>query len=79
MGAWDGKQKDGLFSQSNFGIVTKLTMWLMPCPDYLQLIFYKLNSGRKFRGLWERSEMLGYEWFGKAGPHGIQWLRRSLL
>ncbi len=48
-----GPSIDGLFSQSNFGIVTKLTMWLMPCPDYLQLIFYKVNSQEKIPGLME--------------------------
>lgn len=26
----------GLFTQSNLGIVTKMTMWLMPIPEYLQ-------------------------------------------
>jgi 4-cresol dehydrogenase (hydroxylating) flavoprotein subunit len=46
-----GPSIDGLFSQSNFGIVTKLTMWLMPCPEYLQLIFYKNNSQEKMQGL----------------------------
>ena len=27
----------GLFTQSNLGIVTKMTMWLMPIPEYLQV------------------------------------------
>lgn len=39
-----GPALDGLFSQSNFGIITKMTMWLMPIPDYLTLVFYKIND-----------------------------------
>jgi len=46
-----GPSIDGIFSQSNYGIVTKLTMWLMPCPEYLQLIFYKCNNLEKIPGL----------------------------
>lgn len=42
-----GPSLDGLFSQSNFGVVTKLTVWLMPCPELLQLVFYKINDSAK--------------------------------
>lgn len=31
-----GPALDGLFTQSNFGIVTKMGIWLMPKPQYLQ-------------------------------------------
>lgn len=37
-----GPSLDGLFSQSNLGIVTKMTMWLMPIPNNFQLLFYKV-------------------------------------
>jgi 4-cresol dehydrogenase (hydroxylating) len=43
-----GPYTDGLFTQSNLGIVTELTLWLMPCPDYFQLLFYKINDPNKF-------------------------------
>lgn len=32
-----GPAIDGLFTQSNLGIVTQLTLWLMPRPKYLQI------------------------------------------
>jgi 4-cresol dehydrogenase (hydroxylating) flavoprotein subunit len=31
-----GPYFDGIFTQSNLGIVTKMTMWLMPIPEYFQ-------------------------------------------
>ncbi|HVX65184.1 MAG TPA: FAD-binding oxidoreductase [Bryobacteraceae bacterium] len=31
-----GPVLDGLFSQSNLGIVTRMTVWLMPAPEYFQ-------------------------------------------
>jgi 4-cresol dehydrogenase (hydroxylating) flavoprotein subunit len=34
---------DGLFSQSNLGIVTRMTMWLMPAPEYVQAFFFKVD------------------------------------
>ncbi|RYE14549.1 MAG: FAD-binding oxidoreductase, partial [Rickettsiales bacterium] len=39
-----GPSLDGLFSQSNFGIVTKMTIWLMPIPQNFQLLFYKIKD-----------------------------------
>ena len=35
-----GPSLDGLFSQSNFGIVTRMTIWLMPAPEYFQAYYY---------------------------------------
>ncbi len=37
-----GAVLDGLFTQSNFGIVTQLTMWLMPAPEYFQAFYFSL-------------------------------------
>ena len=36
-----GPSLDGLFSQSNFGIVTEMTIWLMPEPEYFQAFFFQ--------------------------------------
>lgn len=36
-----GPSIDGLFSQSNFGIVTRLTVWLMPAPEHFQAYFFR--------------------------------------
>jgi 4-cresol dehydrogenase (hydroxylating) len=39
-----GPYLDGLFSQSNFGIVTQITLWLMPEPDYMQAFFCSVDK-----------------------------------
>ena len=39
-----GPSLDGLFSQSNFGIVTRMTVWLMPAPDYFQAFFFQCDE-----------------------------------
>ncbi len=36
-----GPSVDGLFSQSNLGIVTRATIWLMPAPEYFQAFFFQ--------------------------------------
>ena len=38
-----GPSLDGLFSQSNFGIVTEMTIWLMPAPQYFQAFFFQCD------------------------------------
>jgi 4-cresol dehydrogenase (hydroxylating) len=35
-----GPSLDGLFSQSNFGIVTRMTVWLMPAPEHFEAFFF---------------------------------------
>jgi 4-cresol dehydrogenase (hydroxylating) len=39
-----GPSLDGLFSQSNFGIVTRMTVWLMPAPEYFQAYFFQSSE-----------------------------------
>ena len=39
-----GPSLDGLFSQSNFGIVTRMTVWLMPQPEYFQAYFFQSSE-----------------------------------
>ncbi|MGA2117341.1 MAG: FAD-binding oxidoreductase [Bryobacteraceae bacterium] len=39
-----GPALDGLFSQSNFGVVTRLTTWLMPAPEYFQAYYFRCES-----------------------------------
>lgn len=36
-----GPVVDGLFTQSNLGIVTRMTIWLMPAPEYTQAFFFQ--------------------------------------
>jgi 4-cresol dehydrogenase (hydroxylating) len=41
LGRWGvGPSLDGLFSQSNLGIVTRMSVWLMPAPECFQAFFF---------------------------------------
>lgn len=35
---------DGLFTQSNLGIVTRMTIWLMPAPQSFQAFFFRCDT-----------------------------------
>lgn len=35
---------EGLFLQSNLGVVTKMTLWLMPAPEYFEAFFFTCND-----------------------------------
>lgn len=37
-----GPSLDGLFTQSNLGIVTRLTLWLMPEPERMECFYFKV-------------------------------------
>jgi 4-cresol dehydrogenase (hydroxylating) flavoprotein subunit len=39
-----GPYIDGLFTQSNLGIITELTVWLMPAPAYHQSFFFSTGK-----------------------------------
>ena len=39
-----GPSISGLFTQSNFGIVTSMTLWLMPAPEYFQAYFLRCDD-----------------------------------
>jgi 4-cresol dehydrogenase (hydroxylating) len=44
-----GPSLDGLFTQSNFGVVTRMTFWLMPAPEYFQAFFFRCDSNEDLR------------------------------
>ena len=47
LGRWGvGPSLDGLFSQSNLGIVTRMSVWLMPKPECFQAFFFLSNDER---------------------------------
>lgn len=46
-----GPVLDGLFTQSNLGIVTRMTVWLMPAPEYTQAFFFQCASERDLEGV----------------------------
>ena len=39
-----GAYLDGIFTQSNFGVVTQMTIWLMPAPEYFQAFYFSVKS-----------------------------------
>lgn len=39
-----GPAVDGLFTQSNLGIVTKMTLWLLPKPEKFKILFFSLKE-----------------------------------
>lgn len=39
-----GPSLEGLFAQSNFGVVTRMTFWLMPAPQYFQAFFFRCDD-----------------------------------
>jgi 4-cresol dehydrogenase (hydroxylating) len=39
-----GPSIDGLFTQSNLGIVTKMTLWLLPKPEKFKILFFSLKE-----------------------------------
>lgn len=46
-----GAYLDGLFTQSNFGVVTKMTIWLMPAPEYFQAFYFSVKSDSELPAL----------------------------
>ena len=39
-----GPVLDGLFTQSSFGIVTRMTIWLMPAPECFQAFYFRIDD-----------------------------------
>ncbi len=39
-----GPHLDGLFTQSNLGVITRMTLWLMPAPEYFQAFFFRCDD-----------------------------------
>jgi 4-cresol dehydrogenase (hydroxylating) flavoprotein subunit len=35
---------DGLFTQSNLGVVTRMTIWLMPAPEHMEAFFFRCDE-----------------------------------
>ncbi|WP_439135704.1 FAD-binding oxidoreductase, partial [Pseudomaricurvus sp.] len=38
-----GPYLDGLFTQSNLGVITRLTLWLTPAPEYFEKFFFTVD------------------------------------
>jgi 4-cresol dehydrogenase (hydroxylating) len=46
-----GPYFEGLFSQSNFGVVTEMTIWLMPEPEYFQAFYFSIDRDTQLEAL----------------------------
>ena len=46
-----GPVLDGLFSQSNLGIVTSMSLWLMPAPEYVRAFSFNIKDAERLGSL----------------------------
>lgn len=53
-----GPSIDGLFTQSNLGIVTKMTLWLMPKPEAFKVVIFMLKNEGDIAEFIERVRVL---------------------
>ncbi|MSP59242.1 MAG: FAD-binding oxidoreductase [Myxococcales bacterium] len=56
-----GPSLDGLFSQSNLGVVTAMTVWLTPRPGHFELAFLAITDGEKLPALVDALQQLRME------------------
>ena len=62
-----GPYLDGLFAQSNLGIVTEMTMWLAPRPDYFQSCFFGIDDDSRLQGFVDALQSLMRRGVFRAG------------
>src|SRR5678816_3475274 len=73
-----GPYLDGLFTQSNFGIVTKIGVWLMPKPEAFEACYITCHSEDKFGPLIDgMRELLSTGAF--KGPVNLLHRNRALI
>lgn len=49
-----GPYMDGIFTQSNYGIITKIGLWLMPEPEAFNFFFFQINEYEQLGELVDR-------------------------
>ncbi|MBL4746992.1 MAG: FAD-binding oxidoreductase [Flavobacteriaceae bacterium] len=64
-----GPYVDGLFTQSNFGIVTKMTVWLMPKPEHFEAFFISIKDNDKLPILIDALQPLKLSGIIKSSAH----------
>ncbi|MBW4673443.1 MAG: FAD-binding oxidoreductase [Desmonostoc geniculatum HA4340-LM1] len=64
-----GPSFDGIFTQSNLGIVTQMTIWLLPYPKYFQAFFYSINDDSRLEELIDTLRLLKLEGLIKTTFH----------
>ncbi len=53
-----GPSLDGLFTQSNFGVITKLTLWLQPAPKHFQIVMFQVKDDKNLKPLIEKTRSM---------------------
>ncbi len=59
-----GASLDGLFTQSNLGIITKLTFWLRPKTDFFQTFYFEVETDEecgRVSELWKDLQLKGLQ------------------
>ncbi|EED33974.1 FAD linked oxidase domain protein [gamma proteobacterium NOR5-3] len=64
-----GPHYDGLFTQSNLGVIVEATIWLMPKPDYMQFFSCKVESDADLPKLIEALKPLRLDGTIKSAMH----------
>ena len=64
-----GPYVDGLFTQSNLGIVTKMTVWLMPKPEHFEAFFISIKNSEKLPALIDALQPLKLNGVIKSAAH----------
>lgn len=64
-----GPGLDGLFTQSNLGVVTSLTLWLMPKPEAFECFYFSLREENRFEALIDALQPLRLRGVLKSGVH----------
>jgi len=73
-----GPAIDGLFTQSNFGIITQMTLWLTPKPTWFQAFMVELKNSRSLAQLIDTLQPLALQ--GVIAPGGLDfWNGYKLL
>lgn len=70
-----GPQLDGLFAQSNLGIVTRATVWLMPKPERYEAFFLMLRTEQPLGALMEALRKLRLSGTVRCSVHAFNGLR----
>jgi 4-cresol dehydrogenase (hydroxylating) len=58
-----GPYVDGLFTQSNLGVITKLTVWLRAKSDFFQSFIFHVNSEKNLAEVMDQWRQMGLEGF----------------
>ena len=58
-----GPYVDGLFTQSNMGIITRLTIWLRSKPQYFQSFIFNVDDESRLGEVMERWRQMGLDGF----------------